>query len=156
MYNMAHGWATGIDITFVSRHYLLNPVFTDEGIENCTIYSDDAFSCEVKLKKNMKLYTGVSKIDEMHDDLFFVYYENGYKLVDMQSRAEQENYEKCIELSRDSWEISLAEYKLGEIYSKGIGVKKNHKIAEKYYRDSMSKGNPYAKKKFVAGKYIKK
>lgn len=88
MYNMAHGWATGIDITFVSRHYLLNPVFTDEGIENCTIYSDDAFSCEVKLKKNMKLYTGVSKIDEMHDDLFFVYYENGYKLVDMQSRAE--------------------------------------------------------------------
>ena len=33
---------------------LLNPVFTDEGIENCTIYSDDAFSCEVKLKKNMK------------------------------------------------------------------------------------------------------
>ena len=88
MYNMAHGWATGIDITFVSRHYLLNPVFTDEGIENCTIYSDDAFSCEVKLKKNMKLYTGVSKIDEMHDDLFFVYYDNGYKLVDMQSRTE--------------------------------------------------------------------
>lgn len=88
MYNMAHGWATGIDITFVSRHYLLNPVFTDEGIENCTIYNDDTFSCEVKLKKNMKLYTGVSKIDELHDDLFFVYYENGYKLVDMQSRAE--------------------------------------------------------------------
>ena len=88
MYNMAHGWATGIDITFVSRHYLLNPVFTDEGIENCTIYNDDTFSCEVKLKKNMKLYTGVSKIDELHDDLFFVYYENGYKLVDMQSRTE--------------------------------------------------------------------
>lgn len=63
--------------------------------------------------------------------------------------------EKCVENCKDSWNISLIEFQLGNIYAKGIGVKKNHKIAEKYYRSSASKGNPYAKKKFVAGKYVK-
>lgn len=32
------------------------------------------------------------------------------------------------------------------MYAKGIGVKKNYKIAEKYYRSSAEKGNPYAKR----------
>ena len=75
-------------LNVTAKYWYDRKVAFDEGIENCTIYNDDTFSCEVKLKKNMKLYTGVSKIDELHDDLFFVYYENGYKLVDMQSRAE--------------------------------------------------------------------
>lgn len=64
-------------------------------------------------------------------------------------------FTKCAERCKDSWTVSLAEFQLGEIYAKGIGVKKSHKIAEKYYRSSASKGNPYAKKKFVAGKYVK-
>ncbi len=64
-------------------------------------------------------------------------------------------FEKCVQNCRDSWTISLAEFQLGEIYSKGLGVKKNHKIAEKYYASSAAKGNMYAKKKFVAGKYVK-
>lgn len=64
-------------------------------------------------------------------------------------------YQKCIETIKDSWTVSLAENRLGEIYSNGLGVKKNHELAEKYYRSSASKGNPYAKKKFVAGKYVK-
>ena len=64
-------------------------------------------------------------------------------------------YKKCIELSQDTWIVSLAEYQLGEIYSKGLGTKKNHKLAETYYSSSAQKGNMYAKKKFVAGKYIK-
>ena len=64
-------------------------------------------------------------------------------------------FTKCVECCKDSWTVSLAEFQLGDIYAKGIGVKKSHKIAEKYYRSSASKGNPYAKKKFVAGKYVK-
>lgn len=64
-------------------------------------------------------------------------------------------FTKCAECCKDSWTVSLAEFQLGEIYAKGLGVKKNHKIAEKYYRSSLAKGNPYAKKKFVAGKYVK-
>lgn len=64
-------------------------------------------------------------------------------------------YQKCIETIKDSWTVSLAENRLGEIYSNGLGVKKDHELAEKYYRSSASKGNPYAKKKFVAGKYVK-
>ena len=64
-------------------------------------------------------------------------------------------YQKCIETIKDSWTVSLPENRLGEIYSNGLGVKKDHELAEKYYRSSASKGNPYAKKKFVAGKYVK-
>ena len=64
-------------------------------------------------------------------------------------------FTKCVECCKDSWTVSLAEFQLGDIYAKGIGVKKSHKLAEKYYRSSALKGNPYAKKKFVAGKYVK-
>ena len=64
-------------------------------------------------------------------------------------------FTKCAEFCQDSWTVSLAEFQLGEMYAKGIGVKKNYKIAEKYYRSSAEKGNPYAKKKFVAGRYVK-
>ena len=45
-------------------------------------------------------------------------------------------FTKCAEFCQDSWTVSLAEFQLGEMYAKGIGVKKNHKIAEKYYRSS--------------------
>ena len=64
-------------------------------------------------------------------------------------------FTKCVECCKDSWTVSLAEFQLGDIYAKGIGVKKSHKLAEKYYRSSAAKGNPYAKKRFVAGKYVK-
>ncbi|MFQ9889161.1 MAG: hypothetical protein ACLRWM_00975 [Streptococcus sp.] len=43
-------------------------------------------------------------------------------------------FTKCAEFCQDSWTVSLAEFQLGEMYAKGIGVKKNYKIAEKYYR----------------------
>ena len=39
-------------------------------------------------------------------------------------------FTKCAEFCQDSWTVSLAEFQLGEMYAKGIGVKKNHKIAE--------------------------
>ena len=65
-------------------------------------------------------------------------------------------FQYCVDNIKDSWTVSLAEYKLGDIFSRGVGTKKNHKMAEKYFESSASKGNPYAQKKFIAGKYIKK
>ena len=89
------------------------------------------------------MYTEISKIY------------NSNKEVKKNPKAAIFWYQKCIETIKDSWTVSLAENRLGEIYSNGLGVKKDHELAEKYYRSSASKGNPYAKKKFVAGKYVK-
>jgi len=84
MYEMAYGWSHNVDITFVSSHYLKNPVFTNERLENFVIYNDNAFSCEVYLEKNM-VVSGKDKVDIMHDRLYFIYYEGSYKLVNMES-----------------------------------------------------------------------
>jgi len=84
MYEMAYGWSHNVDITFVSSHRLKNPVFTNERIENFVIYNENAFSVEVYLEKNM-VVSGKDKVDVMHDRLYFIYYEDGYKLVDMKS-----------------------------------------------------------------------
>ena len=87
MYDLAYRWSHGEDIRFVSNHRLKNPVFTNEKVENFTIYNDLAFSCEVYLEKNM-VVSGKTKVDIMHDRLYFVYFEDGYKLVDMKSIEE--------------------------------------------------------------------
>lgn len=84
MYEYLHGWATQIDIHFVSNHRLKNPVFTNESISNFVIYNENAFSCEVALEKNM-IVNSQDRVDKMHDRLYFVYYDGGYKLVDMKS-----------------------------------------------------------------------
>lgn len=90
----AYSWATGVDITFVSSHTLLNPTFTDEKISNFEIYNENAFSCEVYLQKNLKLKSGGKIIeDKMNERMYFVYgdeTEDGkdnpaWKLVNMQS-----------------------------------------------------------------------
>lgn len=84
MYEMAYGWSHNVDITFVSSHRLKNPVFTNESLKNFVIYNDNAFSCEVYLEKNM-IVSGKDKVDIMHDRLYFVYVDGGYKLVNMES-----------------------------------------------------------------------
>lgn len=90
----AYSWATGVDITFVSSHTLLNPAFTDEKVSNFEIYNENAFSCEVYLQKNLKLKSGGKIIeDKMNERMYFAYYddtEDGkdnpeWKLVNMQS-----------------------------------------------------------------------
>lgn len=84
MYEMMYGWATQVDITLVSTHYFRNPKFSNEMLSNFTFYNDDAFSCEVYLEKNM-VVLGKDKVDKMHDELYFVYKDGNYKLVDMKS-----------------------------------------------------------------------
>ena len=120
-----------------------------KGMAKTKIASDDrdgAFGIFMQLVaagEHNVMYTEISKIF------------NSNKEVKKNPEAAIFWYERCIENTKDSWTISLAENRLGEIYSNGIGVKKDHELAEKYYRSSAAKGNPYAKKKFVAGKYVK-
>lgn len=87
MYQMAYNWSHNVDITFISRHSLKNPVFTNEYVKNCTVYNENAFNCEVYLEKNM-VVNGQDKVDTLHDYLYFVNYEGGWKLVDMKSITE--------------------------------------------------------------------
>lgn len=84
MYNIAYDWAHGIDITFTSRHRLKSPAFTDEKLSNFVIYSDSAFSVDVSLKKNM-LVNNEDRIMEMNDRMYFVYYDNAWKLLSMEA-----------------------------------------------------------------------
>ena len=85
MWNYAYKWATNIDITFISSHTLLNPTFTNTKVSNFKIYSDNAFSCEVYLDKNMKLKNGTKLTDTMNERIYFAYYDGAWKLVNMQS-----------------------------------------------------------------------
>lgn len=84
MYKIAYEWAHGIDITFTSRHTLKNPAFTDEKLSNFVIYSDKAFSVDVSLKKNMTV-KGEDRVMEMNDRFSFVYYNDSWKLISMES-----------------------------------------------------------------------
>lgn len=82
----AYSWATGVDITFISRHSLMNPTFTNAKIENFEIYNENAFSCEVYLEKNMRVLSK-KLVDKMHERMYFVYENDSssWKLVNMQS-----------------------------------------------------------------------
>ena len=93
LYNYAYKWATNEDITFISRHTLKNPAFTNEKISNFTIYNNKAFSCEVYLDKNMRIANGNDLVDKMNERMYFAYYDDtndgtnnpSWKLVNMQS-----------------------------------------------------------------------
>ena len=93
MYKYAYKWATNVDITFVSSHILDNPTFTDVELKNFIIYSEDAFSCEIYLQKNLTLSKDRSKKikDKMHERMYFAYYEGEWKLVNMQSITNNDN-----------------------------------------------------------------
>lgn len=84
MYKIMYGWAHGIDITFTSRHRLKNPTFTNEKLSNFVIYSNKAFTVDVTLEKNMTV-KGEDRVMKMNDRLSFVYYNDGWKLVKMES-----------------------------------------------------------------------
>lgn len=93
LYNYAYKWATSIDITFISKHTLKNPTFTNERLTNFIIYNDKAFSCDVYLEKNMRISNGNDLTDTMNEKMYFAYYDDTndgvnnplWKLVNMQS-----------------------------------------------------------------------
>lgn len=84
MESLAKRWARGPEIYDVTEHG--TPTFKNEEIVGCTVYTDNTFSCEVKLDKTFRLTkSGQYRTDSMHEAMFFTYYEDGYKLTDMQS-----------------------------------------------------------------------
>ena len=73
----ARSWATGIDITFTSTHTLENPAFHTAEIGNFVIYSENCFSCDIKLGKTMHLTrTGTTVEDSIHSTFYFVKYDD--------------------------------------------------------------------------------
>ncbi len=87
MWKYAKKWATDVDITFITSHLLDTPTFTNVKISNFDIYNENAFSCEVYLEKNMilnKLRNKKMK-DTMNERMYFVYYNDEWKLINMQS-----------------------------------------------------------------------
>lgn len=92
MWDMAYNWATGVDITFVSKHTLKNPTFTNESESRYIVYNENAFSCLVHLEKNMTV-NGQTKVDTINDRLYFIYLDDKndginnptWRLVDMKN-----------------------------------------------------------------------
>lgn len=84
VYQMAYKWATGIDITFTSKHRLHRPPFTNEKLSNFVVYNEKAFTVDVYLEKNMTVI-GQHKIDKLNSRMTFVYYDNAWRLINMES-----------------------------------------------------------------------
>lgn len=76
LYSVAYKWSIGIDRTFTSIHTLYNPPFKDEKVTNFVQYSDNCFSCDVRLVKKMRIANGLDVDDELSGKLFFVKYDN--------------------------------------------------------------------------------
>jgi hypothetical protein len=72
LYNAAYQWATSIDITFTSIHYLKTPPFTNESVTNFRRISDSCFSVDVSFDKNMVLDDGRDLVDSMNSRFYFV------------------------------------------------------------------------------------
>lgn len=81
--DVAWKWATGQDITFTSSHSLKNPPFQVEDISNYVVYSDNCFSCDIRLEKTLVLTrTGEEVKDEMNSTFYFVKYDDTDNGVD--------------------------------------------------------------------------
>lgn len=74
---VAWKWAIGQDITFTSAHTLKNPPFQVEEISNYVVYSDNCFSCDIRLEKTLVLTrTGEEVKDVMNSTFYFVKYDD--------------------------------------------------------------------------------
>lgn len=70
-------WATGQDITFTSDHTLKDPPFQVETVSNYVVYSENCFSCDIRLEKTMVLTrTGEEVADVINSTFYFVKYDD--------------------------------------------------------------------------------
>ena len=83
-YVKALEWATNVDITFVSDHVILNPAFTDEGVDNVIKYSDDAVSFDGHMKFHIKV-KGKEKPQTFNSTIYLVKYEDAWRVVNIRS-----------------------------------------------------------------------
>ena len=78
-YDYARQWATGIDITFTSDHYIKS--FNKESVTNFTKYGNDCFSCNVYFEKEMALLRGTvylrDETDIFNSIVYFVKIDDG-------------------------------------------------------------------------------
>ncbi len=75
--DVAWQWATGIDITFTSSHTLKDPPFQVENVSNYVVYSENCFSCDIRLEKKLVLTrTGEEVDDVIHSTFYFVKYDS--------------------------------------------------------------------------------
>ncbi len=81
-YEVARKYSRGIDITFISDHVLLEPVFTENVVTGYMPISENAFSVDISFVKHMKLRTGKLVDDPMNDRFFFVKYDDSQDGVD--------------------------------------------------------------------------
>lgn len=98
-HNMAHQYATGIDITFTSSHVLANPAFSGNQVTNFYWIAENCFSVDVNFVKHMILATGMPVDDVMNDRFYFVKYDGTddgidnptWKIVSMREIIENGN-----------------------------------------------------------------
>ncbi len=88
LYNVAYRWANSIDITFISYHTLLDPTFTNLATENYVRLTDNAFSVEIRLDKNMNITGKGPMVDTMHSTFYFVNTDGQWKLVQIKEIVE--------------------------------------------------------------------
>ncbi len=74
--DVAWKWATGVDITFTSKHSLRNPPFQVAEATDFVAYGANAFSCDILLEKDLVLYGSKFVKDTMHSTFYFVYYDD--------------------------------------------------------------------------------
>ena len=72
-YNVVWRWVTSVDITFMSGHYLQNPIFINESVTDYVKFSDTCFSCHIKFDKPMRLDNGNDYTDKIDSIFYFVY-----------------------------------------------------------------------------------
>jgi len=75
--DVAWEWATGLDITFTSSHTLKDPPFQVETVSNYVVYSENCFSCDIRLEKKLVLTrTGEEVDDVINSTFYFVKYDD--------------------------------------------------------------------------------
>ncbi|MBR6918145.1 MAG: hypothetical protein IKN38_08180 [Clostridia bacterium] len=70
LYDSMWKYANGIDITFTSDHTYQ---FQTEELSDYVKFSDECFSCHIKIDKLMNMSNGVQKVDTIDSTFYFVY-----------------------------------------------------------------------------------
>ncbi len=81
-YQVARKYSHGVDITFISDHILLDPVFTENKVSGYEPIAENAFCVDISFVKHMRLRTGKPVDDYMNDRFYFVKYDDSEDGVD--------------------------------------------------------------------------
>ena len=71
LYDVAYKWVTTKDSTYVPKHTLNTPPFTEEKVSGFVSYGDNMFSCNVYFVKHMHLTSRNMDVDDVMNSTFF-------------------------------------------------------------------------------------